>query len=50
MFRVGEPCAGDRDGDGTVDVNDLLAIIAGWGDPYGVDDLLEVISCWGDCP
>ena len=47
----GEPCAapqceGDYDGDGVTNVSDLLAVIAGWGDPYDVSDLLLVISDW----
>jgi hypothetical protein len=44
------PCVGDFDGSGDVNVNDLLAVIAGWGNGYGVDDLLEVLGNWGsDC-
>ena len=39
-------CAGDYDGDGTTNVSDLLAVIAGWG-TYDVNDLLTVISDWG---
>lgn len=46
---VAEPCPGDIDGDGTVDVTDLLNVIANWGDPYDVSDLLEVIASWGPC-
>ncbi len=45
------PCPADVDGDGQVNVSDLLAVIAGWNDPYDVDDLLIVISEWGNnCP
>ena len=43
-------CDGDFNGDGTVNVDDLLAVIAGWGNPYNVDDLLLVIGGWGPCP
>ena len=55
-------CAADVSGDGTVDVNDLLAVIAAWGpckncsedvDDSGsvdVNDLLTVIASWGPCP
>ena len=44
------PCDGDFDDTGSVNVNDLLTVIAGWGDPYNVDDLLLVIANWGsDC-
>jgi hypothetical protein len=53
-------CPADIDGDGTVAVNDLLAIIAGWGsadasldlDGSGfvdVGDLLVIIAAWGAC-
>jgi len=53
-------CPADIDGDGTVAVNDLLAIIAGWGgvDPnldldgsgvVDVGDLLVIIAGWGAC-
>ncbi|MCI0629425.1 MAG: hypothetical protein L0Y44_02075 [Phycisphaerales bacterium] len=49
-------------GDGLVNVNDLLAVIAAWGACAGcqadlnadgvvnVDDLLAVITAWGPCP
>ncbi|MBG84746.1 MAG: hypothetical protein CMJ40_09390 [Phycisphaerae bacterium] len=54
------PCEGDFDGDGGVDVDDLLTIIANYsqpGTPYDldgdgvvdVDDLLELISAFGPC-
>ncbi|MCH2149186.1 MAG: hypothetical protein MK095_07105, partial [Phycisphaerales bacterium] len=43
-------CTGDLDGNGTVNVNDLLALIGAWGNPYNVDDLLELIGAWGSCP
>ena len=42
-------CDGDVTGDGTVDVTDLLDVIANWGDPYDVSSLLEVIASWGPC-
>ena len=54
-------CLGDVDGDGAVDVLDLLEIISSWGPCLGcatdintdgqVDilDLLEVLSAWGGC-
>ncbi len=42
-------CQGDINGDQFVDVNDLLAVIGGWGDPYDVSDLLAVIAGWGAC-
>lgn len=60
------PCPADLDGDGAVDVSDLLAMLAAWGTtppgPPGtppdldgsgivdVGDLLAVLGAWGDCP
>ena len=55
------PCPEDVNGDGTIGVDDILQIIAEWGDCPGclgdvdgndvvdVNDLLAVISAWGDC-
>jgi hypothetical protein len=53
-------CPADVDGTGTVDVDDLVAVILAWGtdDPdadvtgdgtVDVDDLVEVILSWGPC-
>ena len=53
-------CPADVDGDGVVNVNDLLAVIGGWGgsDPaldidgdgiVAVNDLLALIGAWGPC-
>ena len=56
-------CEGDVDGDGAVNVNDLLLVISSWGGDGGgdcgpdtdgsgvvdVNDLLNVISAWGSC-
>ena len=53
-------CPGDTTGDGVVDVNDVLDVLANYGgsgsngDADGdgdidVDDILEVINGWGDC-
>lgn len=42
-------CVGDVNGDNTVGVEDLLAVIAAWNNPYTVDDLLVVIGNWGGC-
>ena len=48
----------DLDGDGTVNVFDLLALLAAWGTPDGdlngdgttdVFDLLALLSAWGGC-
>jgi hypothetical protein len=55
-------CFADIDGDGTVGIGDLLAVIQGWG-PCGADcpgdvtangsvgihDLLSVLKHWGSC-
>jgi thiol-disulfide isomerase/thioredoxin len=44
------PCDGDYDDNSEVNVNDLLAVIAGWQSSYDVNDLLNVIANWGaDC-
>ena len=53
-------CTGDLDANGTVDIDDLLQLLAafgtsGNGDLDGdkdtdVDDVLIVISAWGECP
>jgi hypothetical protein len=63
IFTVTQQTAGDANGDGFVNVDDLLAVINGWGpcppqpDPCpgdmnwdeisNVDDLLAVINNWG---
>jgi hypothetical protein len=54
------PCVSDCNGDGMVDVNDLLSIIEAWGNSSGCDingdgivdviDLLAVVGSWGPCP
>ncbi|MDP6312243.1 MAG: hypothetical protein QF781_08820, partial [Phycisphaerales bacterium] len=45
-----ESCVGDIDGNGTVDVEDILEVIAGFGSIYDVDDILTVIEAFGnDC-
>jgi len=56
-------CESDIDDNGSVNVDDLLALVATWGDcPKGcsadvnedlvvnIDDLLLLIAAWGDCP
>jgi hypothetical protein len=40
-------CSGDADGDGDTDVDDVLAIINGFGTTYDVDDLLNTIADFG---
>ena len=55
-----DPCAGDIDGSGGVDTDDLLQLIADWGAAggpsdidgdglVGTDDLLALIAAWGPC-
>ena len=53
------PCSEDINGDGDVNVTDLLAVIANWGSKgegdvnsdgvVDVSDLLAVVAAWGDC-
>ena len=52
------PCPEDLDGNGAVDVGDLLAVLAAWGAGEGdvtgdgvtdVADLLAVLGAWGAC-
>jgi len=55
------PCPADLNGDGTVDISDLFAVLAAWGACDGcpqdltgdgvvdLSDLLEVLSAWGEC-
>ena len=53
-------CIGDLDGDGTINVNDLLALLAAFGlndagdcDDDGdtdINDVLRLIDAWGECP
>jgi len=53
-------CPGDFDGDGLVGANDLLSMIAAWGQndsamdfngdgTVNVPDLLTLLEAWGDC-
>lgn len=59
------PCFGDNDGNGVVDVDDLVTVLLDWGctNPPGpcagdvndsgavdIDDLVAVILSWGPCP
>jgi hypothetical protein len=54
------PCPADVNGNGAVDVSDLLAVLAAWGgaDPdadlngdgtVDVSDLLDLLAAWGPC-
>ena len=53
-------CLADVTGNGIVNIDDLLMVIANWGQPGGpadvnhngivnIDDLLMVIGNWGAC-
>ena len=59
-LRVSSECPADLDGSGAVDIGDLLAILAAWGNKGGpedldgngvvdIGDLLIVLSSWGPC-
>jgi len=44
---VYEPIPGDFNGDGRVDLDDLLILLDGWGTGYNLDDLLALLDNWG---
>ncbi len=64
LWKIDEPipCPADLDGDGSVAVTDLLAMLAAWGPcascpadldgdgSVGVIDLLALLAAWGPCP
>lgn len=58
LADVYNDCPADRDMDGDVDFDDLLALLAAWGTPdeceaagpIGFDQLLETLSAFGPCP
>jgi hypothetical protein len=65
ISRLGAPCPADVDGNGSVDADDLVAVVLAWGtcaDPQDcpgdadgngnvdADDLVMVILAWGECP
>ncbi len=57
-----DTCSADVDGDGTVGVSDLLAVVDQWGPcsgcnsdidgdgEVGIGDLLSIVDLWGNCP
>ena len=58
--EVSEPCPGDLDGDGVVEVDDILEVLSSYGNTDGsgdadgdgdsdVDDILRIINGWGPC-
>ena len=62
VFKIVIECVWDTSGSGSVDVPDLLSLLAAWGlNPGGppdfdgdgvvaVPDLLELLAHWGPCP
>jgi hypothetical protein len=58
---AGELCPADFDGNGAIDINDLLQLLAAWGDCPGciedlnfdgvvdIQDLLDLLAVWGPC-
>jgi len=58
----GNPCPWDLGGDGTVGINDFLALLGAWGpnpghpadfdgdDVVGILDFLALLGSWGPCP
>ncbi|MCH2132862.1 MAG: hypothetical protein MK116_03835 [Phycisphaerales bacterium] len=40
-------CAGDYDGNGVTNIDDILTVIGDWGNPYTVEDLLAVLDDYG---
>jgi hypothetical protein len=60
LVTIGADCPADINGDSFVDVLDLLAVLAAWGNTGGPEDvngdgivdvldLLELLSAWGPC-
>jgi hypothetical protein len=60
VFHLAVSCTGDLDGDGTVGIGDLIALLGAWGasdDPADLDgngsvgllDLLILFGHWGPC-
>ncbi|MHC4142527.1 MAG: dockerin type I domain-containing protein, partial [Planctomycetota bacterium] len=59
-FDCTDPCPADVNGDGTVNVQDFLELIADWGGTGGpadinkdgtvnVEDFLQMLAEWGPC-
>ena len=60
-FDCTDPCPSDVNGDGTVNVQDFLGLLADWGATGGpadvngdgtvnVEDFLQMLAEWGPCP
>lgn len=61
LVETPDPCTGDSNWDGVVDIQDLLNVITAWGEPggpgnvncddeIGIGDLTLVLGSWGPCP
>ena len=61
IIELPSECPADTNDDGTVNVTDILAVVAAWGENGGpadingdgvvdVTDLLTVVDAWGACP
>ncbi len=66
LFRAGSPtevtfevagpdvapvkCPWDLVENGAVDINDLLELLANWGNPYDITSLIDLLAAWGACP
>lgn len=44
--QIASACAVDHTCDGLINIDDLNAVLAGWGNAFGVDDLNAVLSNW----
>ncbi len=47
LWALGSECAYDLNGDGVVDFDDLLILLAGYGDLYSFDDLVGLLGEYG---
>ncbi len=58
-----DPCPEDIDGNGTVDITEILEVLVGWGPcedfcaidfdcngAVGFEEILSLLSAWGTCP
>jgi hypothetical protein len=59
-FEFGVLCSADVDGNGSVDAQDLVAVLIAWGrsggsgdvngdGAVGIEDLIAVLLAWGPC-
>ncbi|UCD74421.1 MAG: hypothetical protein JSV91_11590 [Phycisphaerales bacterium] len=56
-----EPCPGDVNGSGVVDIDDVFDVLTHWGEGAGqydvnedgivdIDDIFAILAAWGPCP